>query len=174
MRAFSHAVVALLGAALPLALYFVLLEPSRSGDVSAAEARLSARQQQLSALALAASHLPELQREQHGLEERLALLEQIRPASRDTGPLRESLRELAAAEGLTRISVEEVTPAADAARVPLRLSAEGPPPAIASLLGRLTRTARLLSLERVELERLEQGRFALQLRLLAFRDKPEP
>jgi Tfp pilus assembly protein PilO len=174
MRAFSHAVVALLGAALPLSLYLYLVRPDRAAAVETAEKQLEARQKELQELGVVASRLPEFERERKALQERLALLEEIRPASRETGPLIERLRSLAAAEGLGNVSVEEIVPGTDRAGVPIRLSAEGAPRAIASLLERLTRTARLLRVERIELERREKGGYGVTLRVAALQDRPAP
>jgi Tfp pilus assembly protein PilO len=172
MRAFSHAVVALLGAALPLSFYLWLVRPDRAAAVERAEQRLDARQKELQALAVVAGRFDELQREQRGVEERLARLEEIRPASRETGPLLDELRGLAAAEGLSQVSVEEVSPAADTVAVPIRLRAEGSPKAIAALLGRVPRLARLVRVERIELDRRDKGGYGLVLGVAALRAKP--
>jgi len=172
MRAFSHAVVALLGAAIPLGFYLGFVRPDRSAAIEAAERRLASRQKEVQALDEVASRLPEFQREQMALRERLALLEEIRPASRETGPLLERLRGLASGEGLDKVSVEEIAPGTDSAAVPIRLRAQGTPRAFAALLGRLARIARLLRVERIEIERQDQGGYGLVLRVVALRDKP--
>ena len=57
MRAFSHAVVALLGAALPLSLYLYLVRPDRAAAVETAEKQLEARQEELQELGVVASRL---------------------------------------------------------------------------------------------------------------------
>jgi Tfp pilus assembly protein PilO len=172
MRAFSHAVVALLGAALPLSFYLWLVRPDRAAAIERAEQRLDARQKELQALAVVVGRLDEFQRDQRGVEERLALLEQIRPASRETGPLREELRGLAAAGGLSQVSVEELPSGAEPAALPIQLRAEGSPKAIASLLAGIPRLARLVRIERIELERRDKGGYGLVLNVAALRAKP--
>ena len=172
MRAFSHALVALLGAALPLSFYLWFVRPERTAAIETAEKQLEARQQEIQMLEVVTGRLAEVQHQERAFQDRLALLEQIRPASRETGPLIERLRGLAAAEGLGRVSVEEISPGSDTAAVPIRLSAEGSGRAIIALLGRLPRIARLLRLERIELERLDKGSYTLVLRVAALRDKP--
>jgi len=161
----------LFGAALPLSFYFAFVNPDRIQAIRTAEERVEARTKEAQALQTIAGRLAEFQREQKTLQERLAVLEAIRPASRDTAPLFDELRGLAAAEGLARVSVAEIAGGTDRATLPIRLSAEGSQPALAALLGRLTRTARLLRLGRIELERLDRGRYALVLRVVAFCDK---
>jgi len=172
MRAFSHAVVALLGAALPFSVYLWLVRPGRASAIEKAEQRLDARQKELQALVVVTDRLDEFQRERRGVEERLALLEAIRPASRETGPLREQLSGLAAADGLSQVSVEEVSSGADAAALPIQLRAEGSAQAIASLLARIPRLAQLVRVERIELDRRDQGGYGLVLRVAALRAKP--
>ena len=162
----------LFGAALPLAGYLVVLNPERAQARKAAEERLAAREKEAQALEQVAGRLPEFKREQQELQERLVQLEQIRPQSRESAPLVDELRGLATDEGLTRVSVEEVAAGAESDTLPIRLRAEGSQPELVALLDRLSRTTRLLRLERVELERQDKGRYALALRLCAFRDKP--
>jgi Tfp pilus assembly protein PilO len=162
----------LFGAAFPLAAYLGFFYPDRSQTLKTAETRLSAREKQVQALSLVADRLPEFQREQQELQQRLTELERVRPQSSDTVPLVNDLRKLAADEGLARVAVEEGGAGASAETLPIQLRAEGSQRQLAALLGRLGRTTRLLRLERVELERQERGRYALALRLCAFREKP--
>jgi len=170
MRALRLAVLALVGTALPLSFYFGFVRPDRVAAIERAEQRLETRQKEIPALEGIAARLSEFQREQQVLQERLALLEQIRPASRDPGPLLDGLRALASAEGLNEVSVEDLSPGTDDPTLPVRLRAQGAPSALVSLLGRLPRFARMVRLERIELERLEKGRYELVLHLVAFRD----
>jgi Tfp pilus assembly protein PilO len=160
-----------LGAAFPLAVYLVFYYPDRAETLKAAQARLSAREKELQSLTAVADRIPDFEREQQELKERLTELERIRPTSSDVAPLADELRSLAAAEGVARVAVEEL-PAGESDTLPLRLRAEGSQRQLAALLARLPRTTRLLRLERVELERQDGGRYALALRLCAFREKP--
>lgn len=162
----------LFGAAFPLAAYLAFFYPDRSETLKTAETRLSAREKEVQALSAVADRLPEFQREQQELQQRLTELERVRPQSSDTASLGNDLRKLAADEGLARVAVGEDAASASADTLPIRLRAEGSQRQLAALLGRLGRTTRLLRLERVELERLERGRYALTLRLCAFREKP--
>ena len=162
----------LFGAALPLAGYLLFFYPERAQARKVAEERLEARQKEAQALEQVAGRLPEFKREQQELQERLTQLEQIRPQGRESAPLVDELRGLATDEGLARVSVEEVAAGAESDTLPIRLRAEGSQPELVALLGRLSRTTRLLRLERVELERQDKGRYALALRLRAFRGKP--
>jgi Tfp pilus assembly protein PilO len=170
MRAFGLLVVALVGAALPLSTYFVLVRPDRAAAVEAAERRLEVGRKKIAELEAVAAHLPEFQLEQEQLQQRLALLDRIRPASQDPGPLLEQLRAIGSSEGLEGVSVEEISPGADGPTLALRLDVRGTPSALVSLLGRLSQIARLLRLERIELERRDKGRFELTLHVVAFRD----
>src|SRR4029453_19632114 len=92
--------------------------------------------------------LPELKREQQELQQRLQELEQIRPQGRESAPLVDELRGLAADEGLARVSIEEVAAGAESDTLPIRLRAEGSQPELVALLDRLRRTTRLLRLPR--------------------------
>ena len=160
----------LFGASFPLAVYLVLYYPERTPTLKEAAARLSAREKELQALTLAADRLPEFQREQQGLKERLTELEQIRPPSPDMAPLVDELRKLAGDEGVARVAVEEIAVGAESDTLPLRLRAEGSQRQLSALVARLGRTTRLLRLERVELEQQDRGGYALALRLCAFRE----
>jgi Tfp pilus assembly protein PilO len=162
----------LFGAAFPLAGYLVVVHPERTRALQAAEARLLAREKEAQALAVIADRLPEFRRDQQELQERLTQLKTIRPPSTGAAALVGELRGLAADAGLARVSVEELAAAAESDTLPIRLAAEGSQPELVALLGRLSRTTRLLRLERVELERLGKERYALALRLCAFREKP--
>jgi len=162
----------LFGAAIPIATYLGGFYPDRSQTLKAAETRLSAREKEVQALSVVADRLPEFQREQQELQQRLTELERIRPQSSDTAALVDELRKLAADEGVARVAVEEGGASASAETLPIQLRAEGSQRQLAELIGRLGRTTRLLRLERIELERLERGRYALALRLCAFRVKP--
>jgi Tfp pilus assembly protein PilO len=162
----------LLGAAFPLAVYRVSFHPDRAQTLKAAEARLSAREKELQSLTAVADRLPDFEREQQELKDRLTALERVRPPSSDTAALVDELRGLAASEGVARVSIEELAAGAGSETLPLRLQGEGSQRQLAALLGRLGGTARLLRLERVELERQDNGRYALALRLCAFREKP--
>jgi Tfp pilus assembly protein PilO len=162
----------LFGAAFPLAAYLGFFYPDRSEALKMAETRLAAREKEVQALSVVADRLPDFQREQQGLQQRLTELERIRPQSPDTAALEDELRRIAADEGVARVAVEESEAGASAETLPILLHAEGSQRQLAGLLGRLGRTTRLLRLERVELERLERGRYALALRLCAFREKP--
>lgn len=170
MRALQLGVLALVGAALPLSPYFLFVRPQRTNAIEDAERRLAAGRKEIQDLEAVAAHLPDFQREQETLRARLALLDRIRPASKDPGPLLEQLRALGSSEGLEGVSVEEISPGANGPSVALRLGVRGAPSALVSLLGRLSRIARLLRLERIELERREKGRFELNLRVVAFWD----
>jgi Tfp pilus assembly protein PilO len=170
MRALGFLVLSLVGAALPLSLYFVLVRPDRAAAVEAAERRLEAGRKKIGELEAVAAHLPEFQLEQQQLQERLALLDRIRPTSGDPGPLIEQLRAVGSAEGLDGISVDELSPGANGPTLALRLGVRGTPSAIVSLLVRLSQIARLLRFERIELERRDKGRYQLTLRVVAFRD----
>jgi Tfp pilus assembly protein PilO len=103
----------LFGAALPLAVYLVVLYPERVHARKAAEQRLEARQKEAQALEQVAGRLPEFKREQQELQERLTELEQVRPQGRESAPLVDELRGLATDEGLARVSVEEVAAGAE-------------------------------------------------------------
>ncbi len=170
MRALRFGILALAGAAIPLSFYWAFVRPDRMAAIASAESRLEARQAEIRALGITADKLPEFQRDQQALLERLAVLEQIQPASRDAGPLIERLRSVASEAGLSQVQVEELAAGKDGPTQPLRLRAQGGPAAAVALLGRLPRLARLLRLERIELERLDRGRYELVLRLVAFRD----
>jgi Tfp pilus assembly protein PilO len=170
MRALRFTVLALAGAALPLAFYWAVVRLDRVAAIETAERRLEAKQKELAALRAIADRLPEFQAEQQALQERLALLDTIRPASEDVAPLVERLRALASAEGLGQVSIEELSPGTKGPTLPVSLRAQGAASALVALLGRLPMIARLLRLERIELERLDAGRYGLVLRLVAFRD----
>jgi Tfp pilus assembly protein PilO len=165
--------LALVGAALPLSGYFAVVRPERARAIAAAGQRQAAREAEVQALEAIGARFPEWKRQEQSLRERMALLDEIRPTEARTGPLVERLRALAAAEGLTGVAVEPLVADANGETVPLRVSAEGAQAPIASLLGRLTSTSRLLRLDRVELERRDKGRYALVVRLVAFRDRSE-
>jgi len=164
---------AALGVALPLAAYFGLVRPERTRAAAASAERLAAREQEVQALEAIRARLPEWKREEESLRERMALVDEIRPTQARTAPLVERLRGLAATEGLAGVVVEPLAPDANGETVPVRVRAEGGQAQIASLLGRLAASSRLLRLERVELERREKGRYALVARLVAFRDTSE-
>jgi Tfp pilus assembly protein PilO len=170
MRALGLLVLAVFGAAIPFSLYFVLVRPDRAAAIEAAERRLEAGRKKIDELEAVAAHLPEFQLEQEQLQERLALLDRIRPASQDPGPLIEQLRAIGSAEGLDGVSVEEISPGTNGPTLALRLSVKGTPSAIVSLLVRLSQIARLLRFERIELERRDKERYELTLRVVAFRD----
>ncbi len=170
MRSLRFSVLALAGAALPLAFYWAVVRLDRVATIETAERRLEAKQKELAALRVIADRLPEFQAEQQALQERLALLDKIRPASGDTAPLVERLRALASAEGLGQVSIEELSSGSKGPTLPVSLRAQGAPSALVALLGRLPRIARMLRLERIELERQDQGRYELVLHLVAFRD----
>ena len=166
-------IVAAVGAALPLSAYLLLARPERTRAVSAAAARLSAREREVQALEAIRARLPEWKRQEGSLRERLALVDEIRPTEARTGALVERLRGFAAADGLAEVAVEPLAPDASGETVPLRVRAEGSQAQAASLLGRLASSSRLLRLDRVELERRDKGRYALVVRLVAFRDTSE-
>ena len=164
---------AAVGAALPLSAYFALVRPGRTRAVAAAAERLSAREREVQSLEAIRARLPEWKREEESLRERMALVDEIRPTEARTGALVEQLRGFAAADGLAEVAIEPQAADASGETVPLRVRAEGSQAQVASLLGRLASSSRLLRLDRVEVERRDKGRYALQVRLVAFRDTSE-
>jgi Tfp pilus assembly protein PilO len=174
MRALQLGVLALVGAALPVSLYVRFVRPQRAEAIEAAEQRLAAGRKEIQDLEAVAGHLPEFQREQETLRERLALLDRIRPARKDPGPLLEQLRALGSSEGLDGVWVEEVSPGEDGPSFRLRMGVRGAPPALVALLGRASQIARLLRVDRIELERQDRGRYEMTLRIVAFRDTGSP
>jgi Tfp pilus assembly protein PilO len=170
MRSLRVTVLALVGAALPLASYWALVRPDRALAIEAAERRLEAKQKQLVTIRALADRLPQFQAEQRALQERLALVDTIRPVSGDEAVLVERLRDLASAEGLDQVSIEELSAGTKGPTLPVSFRAQGAASAVVALLGRLPRIARMVRLERLELESLEGGRYGLVLRLVAFRD----
>lgn len=173
MAAARLLVAAAVGAALPLAAYFTLVRPERTRAVAATAERLAAHEREVQALEAIRARLPEWKREEQSLRERMALVDEIRPSDARTGPLVERLRGLAAAEGLAGVAVEPLAPDASGETVPVSVRAEGSQAQVASLLDRLASSSRLLRVDRVELERRDQGRYALLVRLVAFRDTSE-
>jgi Tfp pilus assembly protein PilO len=174
MRALRSGILALVGATIPLSFYWAFVRPDRMAAIASAESRLEAKQADIPRLGTIADKLPEFRLEQQALQERLALLDEIRPASRDVGPLLERLRDIASGEGLSQFQVEELPAGKDSPTLPLRLRTQGDPAAVLALLGRLPRLARLLHLERVELERIDSGRYEVVVRLVALRDPTVP
>lgn len=170
MRALRLTLLALVGAAVPLGLYWGSVRPDRARVIATAERRLEARQQETRTLGEIAERYPEFEREQQALQERLAALAEIVPRGRELAPLFERLRALAADEGLGDVVLDDMAPERDAQGVPIRLQAQGRPGQLLALVARLSQVVRLLSRERAELERLAERRYQLTLRLVAYRE----
>jgi Tfp pilus assembly protein PilO len=162
--------VATVSAALPLAAYWTLVRPATLASLADREKRLEQGSRELRALEVTANKLEEFKRESALLDEKLALLERIRPKEAGTGPLFERLREIAARDHLTVIETTTLHEGDERVLLSIRLS--GAPDAFAAFTARLPRLARFLVVERVELERRTDTDFDFRLRLAAFRTKP--
>jgi Tfp pilus assembly protein PilO len=161
---------ALLGAAAALAAYGYALRPARLAEVEALEARAAARERELVALRTTIDHLAEFQREVHALDERMAVLDAMRPPKPDLEPLLARLTTLGHECGLTDVVVEALPAPTSGPELPMRLRGRGVPKAVSLLLARIPRLARMVREEEVELVRKEDATFEVVARLVAFQD----
>lgn len=174
VRALRLTLLALLGAAVPLGVYWGFVRPDRARVIATAERRLEARQKETRVLGEIAERYPEFERERQALQARLSELAPVVPRGRELAPLFERLRALAADEGLGEVVLDDMAPERDAQGLPVRLRVEGRPEQLLALVGRLDQVVRLITLERVELERVAAERYQLTLRLVAFREQAGP
>lgn len=155
----------LAGALVPLIAYGLLVRPQTMAGLAAQEKRLEDGARELRALEITANKLEEFKRESALLDEKLALLETILPGEARSAALFDQLRELAATDRLT--VVETKTVHEGDATASLELGLRGTPADFASFATRLPRIARLVAMERVEIERRTDGAFDFRLRLVA-------
>jgi Tfp pilus assembly protein PilO len=158
--------IALVCAGLPLGIYLLGMRPAELERLKQSEVRLEAETADLRALTITANRLEEFKAARADRDEKLKLLEQIRPREPQVEPALDRLRAIAMEYGLTVLEAQAL-PAGEAA-APLELRLRGEHPGIVSFIRRLPRLARLIRLDRVEMERLSGPQFELRLRVTVF------
>ncbi len=163
------AVVAAACAALPVAAYWLLVRPGTERALETRQARLDVGNKTLHALEVTANKLDEFKRASDELDGRLSALEQIRPREAQLTPLLERLRSAATSSGVNL--VEEKPLPEDDGRIRFELRLLGTPAAFQAFVERLPRLARLVVVDRIEIERRGAKDFDFTVRLSAFRLK---
>ena len=163
------AMVALLAAAVPLSAYLLFFRGPKRSAVEALESRLEGGARELRALEITTERLSEFRRESDLVDERLALLEKIRPAAPATDAFVERVREVCREQALEVLDAKALPPGAESAAIELRVA--GTPAAVSSLLERLYRLARLNRVDRIALLRRGGARSEFELRILTFHRK---
>jgi Tfp pilus assembly protein PilO len=152
-------------ALVPLAAYAFVVRPQAVTGLTAQEQRLERGAKELHALEVTANKFEEFKRESELLDEQLTLLEKVLPREPAAASLVARLRELAVTD---RLMVVEAKPLHEGdTTTSLEVALQGAPADFASFTTRLPRIARLVAMERVEIERRSDGTFDFRLRLVA-------
>ncbi len=158
--------LAMAAAGLPLGIYLLALRPAALSELAHEEASLESKGRDLRALEVTANKLEEFKADRASLSEKVALVEQIRPREPQVEPTLDRLRAIATGSGLSVVDAKAL-PAGEAT-APLELRLRGGYPDLVSFIGRLPRLARLIRIDRVEMERLLGPQFELRLRVTVF------
>ena len=158
--------LALAAAGVPLGTYFLALRPTALSQLTQEEARLERMGRDLRALEITANKLEEFKADVASLEENAARLEQIRPREPQVEPALDRLRTIATGYGLNLLEAKALP--AGVATAPLELRLRGGYPDLVSFIRRLPRLARLVRVDRLEMERILGSQFELRLRVTVF------
>jgi Tfp pilus assembly protein PilO len=156
-------------AALPVATYWLLFRPGTERALQARQVRLDNGKKTIHALEVTANKLEEFKRENAELDGGLSGMEQIRPREAQLTPLLERLRSAATSSGAILLEEKPLPEGDERVRFELRL--RGTPAAIQAFVERLPRLARLVVVDRIEMERRGAKDFDFTVRLSAFRLK---